>query len=152
MAEEMQFEVTLQSMEGFRFDVGFDLAGMGALVMDEPVPLGEGSGPNASRLLAAAVGNCLSASLLFCLRKAHLSPTGVRTTVQGAMARNDKGRLRIAKLDVTLDLSGEFDAPGRCERCLEMFEEYCVVSASVRQGIPVDVVVRINGEEVHRSA
>ena len=41
--------------------------------MDEPEPMGENSGPNAGKVLAAAIGNCLTASLLFCLQKAMAS-------------------------------------------------------------------------------
>jgi len=38
--------------------------------MDEPEPMGGNSGPNACKVLAATIGNCLTASLLFCLQKA----------------------------------------------------------------------------------
>jgi uncharacterized OsmC-like protein len=58
---------SLTREEGFRFRVRFDQDGMGELVTDEPPPLGQGRGPDPSRLLAAAIGNCLAASLLFCI-------------------------------------------------------------------------------------
>jgi hypothetical protein len=58
--------------------------------MDEPEPLGEGTGPNAARVLAAAIGNCLSASLLFCLDKARVEVSVVRTKVTGSIVRNEK--------------------------------------------------------------
>jgi hypothetical protein len=37
-------------------------------------------------------------------------------------------------------------------RCLDLFEDFCVVTASVRQGIPVTVeVVGPAGEVLHRA-
>ncbi len=42
---------------------------MPRLVTDEPAPLGGAAGPNPSRLLGAAVANCLAASLPFAMRK-----------------------------------------------------------------------------------
>jgi hypothetical protein len=70
MNEERDAIVTLELTEGYRFRVDFDLPGVPTLLIDEPTPIGEGVGPNAARVLAAAVGNCLSASALYCLEKA----------------------------------------------------------------------------------
>ena len=56
--------------EGFVFKVDFGLPGVKEFTMDEPAPVGDDSGPNASKVLAAAMGNCLTASLMFCLQKA----------------------------------------------------------------------------------
>ena len=67
MSESTQ-SVSLIQVQDYQFDVGFGAAGP-ALRADEPPPLGQGSGPSPVQLLAAAVGNCLSASLLFALRK-----------------------------------------------------------------------------------
>lgn len=141
MAEEpLHFSLALEHVAGYEFRVKFDAAGLAPLLVDEPAPLGGQKGPNASRLLAAAVGNCLSASLLFCLRKAHLEPAGLKTAVHGELARNAKGRLRVARFEVTIALEGEL-APARLERCAQIFEDYCVVTESVRAGIPVSVRV-----------
>ena len=54
----------LTLLEGYKFRVEFDVDGMPNLIVDELKPIGQGSGPNPTRLLSAAVGNCLSSSLL----------------------------------------------------------------------------------------
>jgi len=141
MSDHDQFTVHLDRRERYEFEAQFDRENVEPLVMDEPEPLGRGGGPNAARLLGAAVGNCLSASLLFCLEKARQSVRGLHTDIVGTMVRNPRGRLRVGKLDVriTLDLGG--GQPERVRRCFELFEDYCVVTAGVRQGIPVSIVI-----------
>ena len=61
------FTFTLEQQDDYAFLIRFDTPGAAPLLSDEPEPLGRGTGPNPSRLLAAAVANCLSASLLFAL-------------------------------------------------------------------------------------
>ncbi|MEM3048264.1 MAG: OsmC family protein, partial [Candidatus Bathyarchaeia archaeon] len=95
----------------------------------------------------AAVGHCLSASLLFCLSKARLNIEGVETTVEVSFRRNEKGRLRIGSLKVHLNLSIRREEVERLKRCLELFEDFCVVTQSVRQGIPVSVDVTTRDEK-----
>jgi uncharacterized OsmC-like protein len=137
MSEEREFEVALEQDEGFAYSVTFDQEGLPGLAMDEPPPLGAGAGPNAARMLGAAVGHCLSASLQFCLKRARVEVRGMRTTVQGRIARNEKGRYRIAGLRVRI----EPDVEGDLGRCLGLFEDFCIVTASVRGGIDVEVEV-----------
>lgn len=136
------FRVDVRQKDHFLFHVTFDEQGWEPIVVDEPEPLGEGAGPNAARLLAGAVGNCLAASLLLCMEKARVPVTDLRATVEGTMARNEQGRLRIDRLDVTVvpTVEGEEVNP-RMRRCLDIFEEFCIVTQSVRQGIQVDVRV-----------
>lgn len=143
-----EFTIELERLQDYRFSVRFDWPQLAPLELDEPEPLGQQTGPNASRLLAAAVGNCLSASLLFCLEKAHQAPAGITTRVRGQLRRNEHGRLRIGRLVVDLDLDGAGLDAGRLQRCLGLFEDYCVVTASVREGIDVDVCVHVDGQPV----
>ena len=92
--------------------------------------------------MAAAVANCLAASLLFCLRKSRVEGVKIRATVAGALERNASRRIRIGGFDVKIHVDGlaaENDA--RFERCLGLFEDFCVVTESVRQGVPVAVEV-----------
>jgi uncharacterized OsmC-like protein len=140
MSQE-SFGVDLTLRDGFEFAVDFELPGVAELVLDEPVPLGAGRGPNAARILAAAVGNCLGASLLLCLRKARIEVQELRVSVRGSFVRNEQGRLRIGGLQVRLEPGVPAEQRGRLGRCLDLFEDFCIVTASVRQGIDVEVDV-----------
>ena len=132
--------VTVELLKDYQFAIHFDdVAGTPTVTCDERMPLGEGQGPNPADLLGAAVGNCLAASLVFCLRRARLDPVGLTARVTTHVARNLRGRLRIAGIDVAL--SPEFGAAGvgNPKRCHEMFEDFCTVTASIKHGIPVSV-------------
>lgn len=150
MAENGVFSVRLERLQDYEFKASFDHEDLAPIILDEPPPLGHNKGPNPSRLLAAAVGDCLSASLLFCLQRAKIEVKNVTTNVTGTLVRNDKGRLRIGKLDVQMeiDIAEEHQ---RTVRCLDLFEDFCIVTASVRQGIAVNVVVtNPQGQELYR--
>ena len=138
--EAREFALQLQLEEGYRFSVDFG-QGFPPLVMDEPEPLGRGEGPNAARVLGAAVGNCLGASLLFCLQRAKVEVRELRVEVTGTLQRNDRGRLRITGVRVRLMPGIAAGDRTRIERCLGVFEDYCIVTQSVRQGIDVQVQV-----------
>jgi uncharacterized OsmC-like protein len=141
MAEDTELAVSLQLLDGYRFRVDFDEPGMPSLVMDEPAPLGEGSGPDAARLLAAAIGNCLSASALFCLRKARVPVSEMKTEVRASLVRNQAGRLRVGRVAVDVKPTLAAADRERIGRCLELFEDFCVVTQSVRDGLAVSVQV-----------
>jgi len=145
---DMEFTLKLNRQQDYQFNVQFDLAGVPDLMLDEPAPLGAGAGPNASRLLAAAVANCLSASLLFCLHK-FKQDSDVTAKVTGQMVRNEQGRLRVGGLAVELRLDQTVE---RLAHCAGQFEDFCVVTDSVRHGIPVNVrVLDAAGELIHQS-
>jgi uncharacterized OsmC-like protein len=140
MSQE-SFGVDLTLRDGFEFAADFELPGVAELVLDEPPPLGAGRGPNAARVLAAAVGNCLGASLLLCLRKARIDVQSMRVSVDGSLVRNERRRLRIDGLRVALHPEVPPEQADRMGRCLGIFEDFCIVTESVRQGIAVDVTV-----------
>jgi organic hydroperoxide reductase OsmC/OhrA len=138
---EHDFSMVLWLHDGYMQVVDFGMDGVTPLVVDETHPLGAERGPNPARLLGAAVGGCLGASLLYCLRKARLEVTDLRTTVAGTLVRNDRGRLRIGALQVHLAPSVPEAERARMGRCLDLFEDFCIVTQSVREGIDVSVEV-----------
>jgi uncharacterized OsmC-like protein len=131
----------LKLIRGYKFQAEFDAADIPDLLVDEIKPLGENSGPNPTRLLAVAVGHCLSSSLIFCLSKARIKVKNLETTIKAAHERTEEGRLRIRKLEVQMRLDVDENDKNRAARCIGIFENYCTVTQSVRKGIDVTVNV-----------
>ena len=149
---DKQVSVTLKRLNDFEFQVSFDQSGQ-QLLMDEPEPLGGGHGPNAAKVLSAAIGNCLTASLLFCMQKTRAEAKDLKTTVTTTITRNDRGRFRVqnSRVEIQVDL-GEGAEKG-LNRCVDLFEDFCIVTAAVRDGIDVEVMVKTgSGEIVYDSA
>jgi uncharacterized OsmC-like protein len=149
---DQPFTVNLMLRRDYEMAADFGQLGMPPLVMDEPVPLGNGRGPNAVRVLAAAVGNCLGSSLLFCLRKARVEVLDLRVAVHGTIGRNEEGRLRVTELAVRIDPVVPPEQHDRVARCRELFEDFCIVSRSVAQGIAITTTVRPAAPAVEVSA
>lgn len=141
--------VHLRQMRDYQFEMTFGDA-MPVVVADEPPPLGQGTGPSPVQLLAAAVGNCLSDSLLFALRKFKQSPDPLHCTVTADVGRNAENRLRVLGMQATLQLGVPSGQLEHLDRVLNSFETYCTVTQSVGQGIPIQVtVLDVDGSVLH---
>lgn len=137
------FELTLEQLGGFEFKVGFDKP-WPELHTDEPPPLGRDAGPNPARLLALAIANCLSASLVFCLQRKGEKVEGLKARVRVDVVRNERGRQRIGQVEVTLLTPLPRESPALLT-CLDTFEDFCTVTQSVRAGLDVKVNVEAMG-------
>ena len=140
MPADEDFNFTIDLQDG-RFELDFAQNGVPSLVIDEPEPVGERSGPNGAGVLSAAVGNCLSASGLCCLRRARIDDVrGMHRTVSRSLERSQPVRLRIAGIRVRIEPVVDESEQPPTRRRLE-FEDFCVVTRSVGQGIEVNVAV-----------
>ncbi len=138
MNEEVRVTVTRE--ENYRFTVDFG-PGLAAIAADEPAPLGEGTGPSPQALLTAAIANCLSASLVFAVRKFKGDPGKLVATAICETGRNEKNRLRVTGIKVTIALGAEPGTLANLDRALAQFEDFCTVSQSVKSGIPYTLTV-----------
>ena len=137
---ESNVRITLRQQQDYQFQVDFG-EGIPSLLADEPAPLGTGQGPSPVQLLAAAVGNCLSDSLLFALRKFKQTPEPLHCTVDAEIGRNEQKRLRVLKMTAALHLGVPASSLEHLDRVLDQFEAYCTVTQSVGQGIFIEMQV-----------
>ncbi len=135
-----RFSINIKRLQDFEFIVRFP-QGDTELHLDEPAPLGHDRGPNAARLLTAAVANCLSASLVFCLQKSRHPVADLDAVATTTLKQNQRGRWRVADIAVELHLGLKNGSIQAAQHCIGLFEDFCIVTESVRQGIPVSVAV-----------
>ncbi len=137
--------ISIERANGYEFRIRVRDTDVASFTSDEAPPLGKGRSPSPEALLGAAVGSCLSASLLFCLKKARVDVDSFGAEVGIEHMRNERGRLRIGSIQVALSAHVPPEQRQRYDRCRELFEDFCTVTESVRSGIPVEVTAELNG-------
>lgn len=137
---ESNVHIQLKQRKDYQFDITFG-GDVPNVMGDEPAPLGSGQGPSPVQFLAAAVGNCLSDSLLFALRKFKQTPEPITCDVMAEVGRNPEGRVRVLAIKAVLTLGVPAASLEHLDRVLGQFETYCTVTQSVGQGIPVTTEV-----------
>ena len=138
---DARFTIEIERLENYQFKVKFDKESMGEMITDETESVGgDEEGPNPARLLAASTLNCLMASLVYCLDKKKVELKSLKGEITGTVKRIDK-RLRVTDLDVNIHPEIDEEDRKKLEDCVDIFEKYCIVTESVRNGINVDVEV-----------
>jgi len=114
------------------------------LYFDEPeyIDVGEDEHPCPHDYLLATVGGCQLEVLKQCLEKAHVEEYDIEIEVESEKGKvevdediPDTADIRITDMttEITLEVPPEYES--RANRCLEIFEENCPISNSVRAGI-----------------
>ena len=153
MSDTESVTLTITQLTDYEFNVRFDDTPAPDLLTDESPPIGHNAGPSPSRLLGAAIGNCLGSSLLFALRKYKNTQDHIASRVRVDIVRNAQGRLRIGRIGAEIRLPQAAGAYTQIERLLAQFEDFCTITESVRAGVPVDVSVSdATGVVLHTSA
>jgi organic hydroperoxide reductase OsmC/OhrA len=108
-------------------------------------------GPDATQLLAMAVLGCLNASFIFCLNKRNLTIDELEARAEVSFKKNESGYIRVEKIDVKITpKTDDPDTLKRIQQCIKkvksgkmLFEENCIITSSVREGINVNVDIMI---------
>ncbi len=97
-------------------------------------------GPNPSKLLALSVLACLASSFTFCVQKNNFSLSDIEGKAIITSKRNEKGFWRLKKIDIILN--PKIDNPQmrkRADQCQKNFEQFCVISESIREGFDINI-------------
>lgn len=114
------------------------------LRLDEPAEFhGQDTAPSPMDYLLVGVGGCLMNSFAFCLQKKRI-PAELTLKVEGVMERDEEKALRVKEINCVIQVEAEGRFHHQVEGCYRIFKKYCVVSASVGRGIPIETTLRIH--------
>jgi uncharacterized OsmC-like protein len=141
MSIELKSKVSLKLEEEMLFKCDRGQLAMQNLYIDERQSKEiEKIGPSPVKLLAISVLGCLVASYSFCLQKRNFSISDLDGNAEVILARNDKGFWRVKKIDIKIKPKIENpEMRKRADQCNFFFEQYCIISESLRNGIIVDI-------------
>ncbi|MHA1378857.1 MAG: OsmC family protein [Candidatus Helarchaeota archaeon] len=118
------------------------------IIIDEPQRFhGDDRGPSSLEYLCVGIGGCMGTSLVYCLKrfKATFSKLSVRATAEIHHVPPNR-MLRVTALHVKFGITPDpptQDNIDNIKECYEHFAKYCVVTQSVKQGIPFDIKMDI---------
>lgn len=110
--------------------------------IDEPASFhGTDLGPSAVEYLLIGIGGCLGTTFIYCLQKNNIELEALEVVVDGKLSHTGpKMRLRLADVDVDLKFTPkEASSDVEINRCMKEFTEYCLVTNSISNGLPINV-------------
>jgi uncharacterized OsmC-like protein len=91
--------------------------------------------------LSGAAGYCISASLVFCLRKVRVPFSDLHTTSVAHLMRVEKRLRRVESMEIDIHIDVSEDDRKAFERCLRHFSEFCIVTESIKGSFPLTIRV-----------
>ena len=110
--------------------------------IDEPTSFhGTDLGPSSVEYLLIGIGGCLGTTFMYCLQKRNVKMKSVEIEIDGKLSHvGPKLLLRLTKVDVEIKFIPEENASSEeINLCIKNFREYCIVSNSIADGLPINV-------------
>ncbi len=135
-------KVILNYDKGLHFDAS--IRHFSNIHVDEPESFhGTDLGPSAIEYILVGIGGCLGSSFVYCLLKQNIKIKKLRIIVDGKMKhKGPKFRLRLVNVNIEIRFSPEDDELNEeIKNCIEIFQDHCVVSNPIINGLPIQVNV-----------
>lgn len=152
MVHEGNTIVNVKLKEKMIFKTKLGLKNLDILTIDESLEKqGEAEGPDAAQLLGLALLSCLNASFIFCLQKRKLMLDDLEAIGEISFNKNERGYMRIEKIGVKMKpRAKDPEVLIRISQCIKemkdghmFFEETCIITPSLREGINIEVKVEL---------
>ncbi|MHA1273308.1 MAG: OsmC family protein [Promethearchaeota archaeon] len=124
--------------------------GFSNIHIDEPKSFhGTNLGPSSVEYLLIGIGGCIGSTFIYCFRKNKIEIENFSIIVDGQLKHiGPKNRLRLINVDVFIDFKPK---PGqekeKIELCKKIYEEHCIVSNSIKAGLPINVKMNLIEEK-----
>lgn len=115
--------------------------------LDEPESFhGTDIGPSPVEYFLIGIGGCLGSTFTYCLQKQNVEIDTLEVVVDGQLKHaGPKMSLKLVNIKAELLIAAKDGQPSeKIDQCIKTFRDYCIVSHSITQGIPIDVNISLN--------
>lgn len=112
--------------------------------LDEPESFhGTDIGPSPVEYFLIGIGGCLGSTFAYCLQKQDVEIDLLEVVVDGQLKHTGpKMGLKLVNIEAELLITAKNEASSdKIEQCIKNFRDYCIVTNSITQGVPLDVKV-----------
>jgi organic hydroperoxide reductase OsmC/OhrA len=115
------------------------------LNLDTPVTFGgRGRFPCPDEYFFAAVGGCYLTTFLYFKEKLELKLHDLLITVRGVVSYGGPRGYRIQKINISIAVGIDQRDRSRAIECLDYTQQFCHLTRSIEEGIPVEASVDIH--------
>ena len=112
--------------------------------IDEPESFhGTDKGPSPVEFFLIGIGGCLGSTFAYCLQRHNVEIDALEVVVDGQL-KHAGPIMSLRLVDIAVELlvtARDNESSEKIEQCIKSFQEYCIVTNSITQGIPLDVKV-----------
>lgn len=140
--KKLKFEVTLSwdPEKGGKAQIGT----FPPMEFDTPLEFGgESRYPCPDEIFFSAVGGCLITTFLYFKKRLKLDLRGIQVTVQGTVAPVGPKGYRIKGIEAFVNVEADEKERSKAEKCAKLAIEYCHITRSLEDGIPVEADYQI---------
>ena len=112
--------------------------------VDEPESFhGTDVGPSPVEYFLIGIGGCLGSTFKYCLQKQDVEIDLLEVVVDGQLKHaGPKMSLKLVYIEAELFITAKNEeSSDKIEQCIKNFRDYCIVTNSITQGVPIDVKV-----------
>ncbi len=112
--------------------------------LDMPVEFGGmSSAPCPDELFFTAIGGCILTTFIYFKERLKLNLKGLRVSVQGTVDYLGSKGYRISEIKIVVNVEVPKDEKLKAEECTELATNYCHLTRSLEEGIPLKISSKI---------
>lgn len=105
---------------------------------------GHGRSPCPDQLFLASIGGCLLTTFIHFANRFQLGIGDLGISVEGEVSLIEGVGYRIRSVEVKVRVEADTEEVEVAEKCAELARDYCHITKSIENAIPVDVAIEVS--------
>ncbi len=112
--------------------------------LDMPTEFGGmGSAPCPDELFFTAIGGCILTTLIYFKERLNLNLKELSVSVQGTVDYLGPKGYKVSKIQIVVNVKVPITEKSKAEECIELATNYCHLTRSLEEGIPLQISSKI---------